>query len=328
MGISICLHSGYRGLPVGSSLARLLAKYRHVRNQGALPSLSIEQILKWADAEHQRTGRWPKNVPGPVMDAPGETWQGINSALRVGGRGLPGGLTLNKLLIKYCGKPRKRLRRPPLTIEQILAWADEHHRRTGKWPTSVAGLVVDAPGESWHGINAALRLSGRGLPAGLSLQELLFKYRGVQKKRTLPPPLTIKQILKWADAEHRYTGRWPRSDSGQVVDAPGETWRGINSALYSGHRGLPAGLSVRKLLIKYRGVRPPLTIEQILKWADAEHQRTGRWPQSASGPVLDVPDEKWSSINSALHSGCRGLPAGLSVRKLLIKYRGTPSPDD
>ncbi len=180
MNISTSLHDGQRGLPVGSSLARLLAKYRHVRNQRALPSLSIEQILKWADAEHQRTGRWPKNVPGPVMDAPGETWPGIHAALYVGGRGLPGGLTLNELLIKYCGKPRKRLRRPPLTIEQILAWADEHHRRTGQWPTSVSGPVVDAPGENWRAINAALHSGDRGLPAGLSVRKLLIKYRGVR----------------------------------------------------------------------------------------------------------------------------------------------------
>jgi hypothetical protein len=25
-------------------------------------------------------------------------------------------------------------RRIPLTVEQILAWADAHHARTGEWP--------------------------------------------------------------------------------------------------------------------------------------------------------------------------------------------------
>jgi len=25
-------------------------------------------------------------------------------------------------------------RKPPLSIKQILAWADAHHKRTGEWP--------------------------------------------------------------------------------------------------------------------------------------------------------------------------------------------------
>src|SRR5262245_22066746 len=53
------LREGLRGLPAGSSLARLLAEHRGVRNQGALPGLSEGQIVAWADAWHARTGQWP-----------------------------------------------------------------------------------------------------------------------------------------------------------------------------------------------------------------------------------------------------------------------------
>ena len=37
--------------------------------------------------------------------------------------------------------------RPKLTTSQILARADAHHQRTGEWPGSRSGLVLDAPGE-------------------------------------------------------------------------------------------------------------------------------------------------------------------------------------
>ena len=36
--------------------------------------------------------------------------------------------------------------RPPLTVKQILAWADAHRERTGHWPNCKRGIVVaDAP---------------------------------------------------------------------------------------------------------------------------------------------------------------------------------------
>ena len=103
------LFDGRRGLPAGSSLAKLLAKYRRAPNRMALPSLSIEQILKWADTEQRRTGCWPTSNSGHVRDAPRETWLGISSALYSGGRGLPGGTTLRQLLIKHGRiKPDRR----------------------------------------------------------------------------------------------------------------------------------------------------------------------------------------------------------------------------
>lgn len=54
------------------------------------------------------------------------------------------------------GPKRHRLHKPPLTIPQILAWADAHQRRTGKWPTIASGQVVEAVDENWGAINNAL----------------------------------------------------------------------------------------------------------------------------------------------------------------------------
>src|SRR5438094_729721 len=93
--------------------------------------------------------------------------------------------------------PRKK-RWPDLEIEQILAWADAHHARTGRWPTAEAGPIADAPGETWNALDKALKKGGRGLPGGSSLACLLEERRDVPHRLHLPR-LSIEQILRWAD---------------------------------------------------------------------------------------------------------------------------------
>jgi hypothetical protein len=67
--------------------------------------------------------------------------------------------------------------------------------------------------------------------------------------------------------------------------------------------------------------RKPLTVEQILAWADAHHARTGRRPHAKSGPVEGAPGEVWDHINAALYDGYRGLPGGDSLARLLNRHR-------
>ena len=67
------LRLGLRGLAPGSSLARLLGERRGVRNRKRLPPLTEEQVLAWADAHHEGTGRWPNRDDGPIPDTNGET---------------------------------------------------------------------------------------------------------------------------------------------------------------------------------------------------------------------------------------------------------------
>jgi hypothetical protein len=64
-------------------------------------------------------------------------------------------------------------RRPPLTVDQILAWADEYRARTGRWPSASSGPVGGVPGENWHATDQALAQGLRGLPGGSSLSRLL-----------------------------------------------------------------------------------------------------------------------------------------------------------
>jgi len=138
-----------------------------------------------------------------------------------------------------------------LTVAQVLAWADAHHAATGEWPTTRTGAVAGAPGETWQAINQSLVRGQRGLPGGSSLAKLLAEHRGRRNPHRLPR-LTVEQILVWADEHFGRTGRWPAVAPGMVADAPGETWANISAALQQGHRGLPGGDTLARLLGRHR----------------------------------------------------------------------------
>jgi hypothetical protein len=250
--IACCLYSGHRGLPRGPSLHQLLVKHRGKSAELRRPALTVEQILAWADAHHKRTGRWPTNWSGRIPETKNDTWQKVGCSLYYGCRGMPGGSSIHRLLLKHRGLSA-RSPRPALTIAQILAWADAHYQRTGRWPTYRSGPVHGAPGETWYTVNTALRYGKQGLPGGPTLRELLIEARQARFEG-LRPFLKPPQILVWADAHHRRTGRWPTVNSGSVFEAPSETWMGIDHALRGGGRGLPAGSSLFRLLAKERGV--------------------------------------------------------------------------
>ncbi len=298
---------------------------RTVRAITPLPQLTEEKILLWADAHKKRTGRWPKVKSGDVRDAPGEKWANIDASLAQGLRSLPGGSSLARLLMEKLGV-RNRADLPSLTFELILRWADAHHQRIGEWPTRSSGTVLAALGEKWGAIDIALVKGHRGLPGGSSLPQLLAENRGARNQAELPR-LTTELILKWADAHHKRTGQWPKSDSGAVFDAPGESWANIHAALTQALRGLPGGSTLAQLLAEKRGVRnildlPDLTIGLILQWIDAHRARTAKWPNQKSGAVLDAPEETWGNIHAALYVGRRGLPGGSTLAKLLAEKRG------
>lgn len=323
--IDIALVKGHRGLPGGSSLVQLLAENRGARNQAELPRLTVDLILKWADAHHKRTDHWPKSNSGAVFDAPGESWANIHASLAQGLRGLPGGSTLAQLLEEQLGV-RNIANLPNLTIELVLKWMDIHREKTGQWPNQQSGAVLDAPGETWGNIHSALSVGRRGLPGGTTLAQLREGKRGVRNIRNLPN-LTIELILQWMDKHREKTSQWPDQRSGAVLDAPGETWGNINNSLQKGLRGLSKSSSLVKLRAEKRGVRskthpPDLHVNQILQWADLHRQQTGKLPTRVAGAVLCAPGEKWVNLDTALRQGRRGLPGGSSLPKLLRQERG------
>jgi hypothetical protein len=211
--------------------------------------LPIKQILRWADAFHKKTGQWPTKFSEVVYGAPLESWMSIDRVLRTGGRGLPAGSSLVNLLIRERGLKSKYLQ-PKLSVKQILKWADEYYQQNGKWPKEHSGNVVGASNENWMALSSALNKGYRGLPGGSSLPKLLAKHRGVRNKKSLPH-LSVNKILKWAKQHQQRTGKWPINNSGKVIGENGETWSIINAALEDGHRGLPGGSSLSKLLKKH-----------------------------------------------------------------------------
>jgi hypothetical protein len=96
-------------------------------------------------------------------------------ALEQGKRGLPPGSSLVQLLAEHRGY-RNIQHLPRLTYRGILEWADAHYRRTGTWPTRRSGSILEAPGETWSTVNAALQQGRRGLPPGPSLAQLLQQH--------------------------------------------------------------------------------------------------------------------------------------------------------
>jgi hypothetical protein len=152
--INQALSSGMRGLPGGSSITTLLRKKE---------PLSSEKILAWAEEHKQKTGEYPNCISGPI---PGTrtTWRLIDRVLREGLRGFPGGSSLFNLF----GSTRN------LTEEQILAWAEEHKQKTGKYPTRRSGPIPNTK-DSWNAVDTALSKGRRGLPGGSTLAALLRK---------------------------------------------------------------------------------------------------------------------------------------------------------
>ncbi|MGO8753159.1 MAG: hypothetical protein ACLQNE_45025 [Thermoguttaceae bacterium] len=331
MCVDAALHDGGRGLPSDLSLAKLLAEHRGVRNRKAIPPLTEEQILVWADVYLERTGAWPTKKSGPIPEAPGETWSAADAALQKGNRGMPGGSSLALLLADKRGV-RNVWNRPNLTVEQILAWADAFHSQTGQWPGHLSGPIPEAPGETWAAVVNALKRASRGLPMGLTLGKILAMERDVRNRsRAIQCRLSHKRIVAWAIAHYERTGKWPTGNFGPIPECPGETWSAVQAALQHGGRGLRGGSSIARLLASH-GVKrnhhalPRLTYRKILAWADAHLARTGQWPNITSGPVEEAPDEKWRSIDGAMRQGIRGLPGGCSLIQLLVRKRGARNP--
>jgi hypothetical protein len=237
-----------------------MTEFERGGHQPPRPRLGVEQILDWADAHHAATGEWPTVFSGAVHDTPSERWSAINTALRVGLRGLPGGSSLPRLLNEH-----RPARRRALSLETIRVWGEAHRAATGRRPHIASGAVAGAPGEKWSRIHWALREGRRGLPGGMSLKQLFGgpirtpeagsgseSESGSQSEVVAGPRLTIRRILAWGDAHRAASGAWPVRGSGAVAEAPGETWDGVDTALRRGLRGLPGAMSLRTLFVAHR----------------------------------------------------------------------------
>lgn len=275
--INNALRYGLRGMPGGSSLALFLAERRGARNRTSLPRLTVRRILSWADAHRARTGKWPTMDSGPVVDASGETWAAVDGALKTGGRGLPGGDSLGRLLARRRGADN-HTNIPPLTVEQILAWADAHHARTGQWPNYQSGTVADAPRETWARISSALHAGTRGLAGGTTLYRLLKRYRQIPGPR--PPARRVR-------VQHQGPGR-----PGVRINFPDEVLERycsgeLDTAAVAGLCGVSRPVAAREL--RRAGVtapprgRPPGKRPNLHAQVVRRYRRGQTIPEVASG---------------------------------------------
>jgi hypothetical protein len=311
-------------------------------------ALSVSRILDWVVAHHAETGHWPTRGTGLFRTPAGfECWTAIDRALSLGMRGLPGGQSLAGLLQECAellaartkdhrgapaGSVYAKSRWPfaakqRLTVARILAWADAYHAAHGRWPNAVSGPIAGVPGETWAKIDVALKERLRGLKERSTLKYLLRQHRGLDAQDHLPP-LSVEKVLQWAGDYHLEHGVWPTARSGPVGGVPGLDWSTIHALLKRGGRGLPAKTKLARLLAERYGASRPrlhtlLNVDQILAWADAHHAQSGSWPTCESGPVAVAWGECWSRIDGALRNGCRGLPGGSSLRRLLEEHRPT-----
>jgi hypothetical protein len=211
----------------------------------------------------------------------------------------------------------------------ILAWADAFYRRNGTWPHKGSGFVRSqggkASGETWAQVNTALYCGFRGLPGNSSLARELRRCRGVYNRKDA---LDVRKIFAWARAHFERTGRWPHAGDGGIHEAPGENWHALDFALTAGLRGLRGHSSLSKLLKardyyqrnkrRKNRIHPSrrLSMDRIMDWAQAHHQRTSVWPHRAAGPIRGARGLTWSIIDTALRVGTRGLPGGKSLARL------------
>ena len=330
------MNQGYRTLPGGSSLARLLERERGRLNIQNLPTLTEATILSWCDTFFDEHGEWPGvGEERPVPGQPNESWRRLEDVLKMGLRGLDTrGSSLALLLQRDRGK-RNIGNLPPLTEDMILDWCDTFFDEYGEWPTVIKNETRPVPGqpnETWRRIAVALQQGLRGLPKS-SLAELLRVERGRRNRQNLPL-LTEDMILGWCDAFFNEHGEWPReNDNRPVPGSEFDTWRRISDSLKKGQRGLTK-TSLAQLLERDRDAKngknlPTLTEGVILCWSDTFFNEHGKFPTCSDlRPVPNNPDISWKLVNHYLTLGGRGLPGTSSLAGLLKRERGRRNQKD
>ncbi len=237
-GLDGCLRRGTRGLPGNSSSAKVK------KELGS--SLKIDWIKECILAHKRVTGQWPTRNGGLIEHGPyagRERWDRIDSALKGENRGIRGKFSLATVM-ESLGYQNPR-HSEPLDIELIKESILAHKEATGRWPTQKSGSVEYGPyagKEIWATIHSHLESGGRDLVGNSSLPAEKEKLGPVNPKNQ--EPLNVELIKESILTHKEATGRWPTQILGPIKYGPYAergTWRGLNTALIKGFRGLPGG---------------------------------------------------------------------------------------
>ena len=309
-----------------SSLANLLLEKRQVRHHLAKKNLSIQLIISWAKHHYQETNSWPTYESGVVLAEPSENWGAIRSNLVAGGRGLPSGLSIEKVLTNELGIVGVRSGKN-LTEELVIRLAKAHFELTEVYPHEKSTWILDGS-DSWAAISAALREGLRGLPGGTSLAQLLDKagLKANSADRSYP---SLMEIIKAAEEfKELNNGNLPSRESGVFPNYLDLTWGKIDAGLKRGDviEGTDAS-SIADLWTKQFGYRnvnnlPDLSENQILEWCDLFKGRTGQFPSNISQSVVEMGTETFMSIDVAFRENRRGMNGHSSLSNFLFEKRG------
>jgi phospholipid N-methyltransferase len=249
--------------------------------------------------------------------------QNLEHALRAGGRGLPGGLSiaqLNKEISQEHGLDYKNhLAQEDLDLQKIKKSLLSYHEITGKWLANTKNLGSNpmleyglyAGNLTIGALNVALSKGMRGLPGGSSIAQLneeISKEHGLDYKNHLAQEdLDLEKIKESLLAHRKATGKWlsngakgPDNKIGSYLLEHGPyagrlTARSLVSALSRGTRGLPGGSSIaqlnaeisKKLGLDYVNIQEQedLDLEKIKESLLAYRKVTGKWlPNGARWP--------------------------------------------
>ena len=243
-------------------------------------SLTIEQILAWADAHHAAHGalagggtavravRWSTGSPGSRGRRSTTPWRWACGGCRATRR-------WRSCWPSSRGAPLPDMR-PQALAEKIWAWEQEQFpsRGRGSAPRSSGLSRADDSPRSWPGPTPIMR----------------------------PPEI----------------GR--RIKSGPVRAAPYDvTWKRIDDALRLGPRGLPGGSSLARGTMEHRDV-PSTRCASSRSWPGPTRttQPPARWPNGLSGTVLGAPGENWATWTTSstrAAAACRGVEPGPPARR-------------
>ena len=297
--------------------------------------LTVDEILEWAKHHFEATGDWPTYKSGNVLADETENWGAIRSALVGGSRGLPRGLSIEKLLYDKLGVVGVRSGKA-LTEDLIIKMAKAHHKKTGKYPTSKSAWVLEGS-DSWASISYALASGIRGLSGGSSLAKLLEE-RGL-KRNFLNIIYPNKEEILQAGINFRDNndnGKFPTKEAGQVSELPSFTWGSLNEALKKVKiEGIPNKTTLADLWVSEFNQRnqnnlPDFSISEILEWCDLYEKNHNEFPVLTSTPIPEMGQETFRTIDVALIYGRRGLKnSGFkSLSNLLVRERGKKSSKD
>jgi len=141
-------------------------------------------------------------------------------------------------------------------------------------------------------------------------------------------PLSVALILDWMKNHYAVDGEYPTQRSGEVRGFPGENWGAIEKCLQTGLRDVGPGNSLAKLAASElscsnRTNAVQLTETLILEAIAEHHQRTGSFPNIASGNVMLCEGENWRTWDGCLRNALRGITSKSSLKTLVGKYRET-----